>query len=371
MVIVGGWFNTYNTNALKHGGISRLNSGGTIDSSFDPGRGFEEHYMGFTNVTMVRRVLIESDGKILVAGDFVKAAGVTSPGLARLNVNGSLDTSFVPQPFPNERYFNGPVLQPDGKILTTSFSTLPSTPGKGLVRLNRDGSLDSSFNSPPPVARWVPLPLAILNDGGILCSQHGSTTSGDPIHLIRLNPDGTRDTAFLVVLSGNFAPLVESVIVQEDGKILISGRFTKVNGAIRNYVARLDANGGVDSTFDAGTGPRQFSSPLKTRMARDRSGKLLISGSFTHFDDVPREQMARLYLEPLLVLQSASLLPDRAFEAKLITPAGRVTRIETSADLRSWTPLVTFTNANRAMSFIDRETDSPRRFYRASLVDSP
>jgi hypothetical protein len=214
----------------------------------------------------------------------------------------------------------------------------------------------------------VPLPLAILNDGGILCSQHGSTTSGDPIHLIRLNPDGTRDTAFLVVLSGNFAPLVESVIVQEDGKILISSRFTKVNGAIRNYVARLDANGGVDSTFDAGTVPRM---PSNTRMARDRSGKLLISGRFTHFDDVPREQIARLYLEPVLVLQSASLLPDRAFEAKLIAPADRVTRIEISADLRGWTPLFTFTNGNRSLSFFDRATDSPHRFYRARLVDNP
>ena len=214
----------------------------------------------------------------------------------------------------------------------------------------------------------MPLPLAILNDGGILCSQLGSTTSGDPIHLIRLNPDGTRDTVFLVVLSGSFAPLVEFVMVQEDGKILISGRFTRVNGAIRNYVARLDANGGVDSTFDVGTGPR---SPAKTRLARDRSGKLLISGTFTHFDDVPREQIARLYMEPVLALQSASLSPDRAFEAQLITPAGRLTRIEISADLRTWTPLVMFTNGNRSLSFFDRATDFPHRFYRASLVDGP
>ena len=69
--------------------------------------------------------------------------------------------------------------------------------------------------------------------------------------------------------------------------------------------------------------------------------------------------------------RAASLLPDRAFEAKLITPAGRVTRIEISTDLRAWTPLVTYTNANRGLSFFDRDTDSPHRFYRARLVENP
>jgi len=63
-------------------------------------------------------------------------------------------------------------------------------------------------------------------------------------------------------------------------------------------------------------------------------------------------------------------LADRAFEAKLITPAGSVTRIETSTDLRAWTPLVIYTNANRGLSFFDRDTDAPHWFYRARLVDN-
>ena len=363
LVLAGSWPNTI---ARKHGNISRLNSDGTIDRSFDPGEGFEQHYLGFTNVVVIRRVLIDSNGKILVAGDFVKAAGVSNPGLARLNADGSLDTTFVPAPFQNERYSLGPVLQPDGKILTWSFSTVPSTAGKGLVRLNRDGSLDSGFNPPTGTG-----PLAVLNDGRILCWQRASPASIDPINLIRLNADGTRDTAFQVVLSGELAPLVESVIVQDNGKILISGSFTRVNGAVRNYIVRLNSNGAVDSTFDAGTGLRKFSSPLKSRIVRDRFGKLLISGRFTHVNDVPREQMARLYLEPVLALQSASLSPDRTFHAELATPASRMTRVETSTDLRAWIPLATFTNGNRSLSFFDRATDFPHRFYRAVLVDNP
>ena len=361
IVVVGGW---QFTNAVKHGNISRLNPDGTPDPTFDPGRGFEQHYLGFTNVTVVSYILLQPDGKMLVAGDFVTAAGVNRAGLARLNSDGSLDTTFVPEP--NVRYLNRPVLQPDGRIVT-------ATSGRGLARLNPDGSLDSSFISPQVIMPGtVPGPVASLNDGRILCWMYGTKLSLNPIHLIRLNPDGSRDTTFLAVLTGKLVPLIESAIVQEDGKIPISGNFTNVNGWVRNFFARLDSNGAVDTSFDAGTGPRTFSSPAKTRMARDRDGKLLVSGAFTHFDGIPREQIARLYLEPnLILLQSASVLPDHTFQASVTSPAGKVTQIEMSSDLREWTPLSKFTNGNGSIHFIDRRTDFPTRFYRAVMLDNP
>jgi hypothetical protein len=107
-------------------------------------------------------------------------------------------------------------------------------------------------------------------------------------------------------------------------------------------------------------------------MARDRDGKLLVSGAFTHFDGIPREQIARLYLEPnLILLQSASVLPDHTFQASVTSPAGKVTQIEMSSDLREWTPLSKFTNGNGSIHFIDRRTDFPTRFYRAVMLDNP
>src|SRR5438045_9181007 len=113
---------------------------------------------------------------MLVAGDFVTAAGVKRAGLARLNSDGSLDTTFVPEP--NVRYLNRPVLQPDGKIVT-------ATSGRGLARLNPDGSLGSSFISRPAIMLGrVPGPVSLLTLGWTRSWLSGAILALHPFHVI-------------------------------------------------------------------------------------------------------------------------------------------------------------------------------------------
>jgi len=75
-----------------------------------------------------------------------------------------------------------------------------------------------------------------------------------------------------------------------DGKIVIGGSFTHVNGTTRNYVARLNVKGSVDSSFDSGTGPDDRVHSL----ALQPDGKVLIGGSFSTYDGTTRNGIARV-----------------------------------------------------------------------------
>src|SRR5688572_825275 len=103
---------------------------GTLDSSFDAGT--------FTN-GQVWSSALQPDGKLLIGGEFSKVHGVDRLGIARLNADETLDTSFVP-PAGIDVNAQKIIVQPDGKIL--SLSKVSGT--VRVIRLNTDGSLDSS-----------------------------------------------------------------------------------------------------------------------------------------------------------------------------------------------------------------------------------
>jgi len=85
--------------------------------------------------------------------------------------------------------------------------------------------------------------------------------------IARLNADGTLDPTFDAGTGANGA--INLVAAQSDGKVLIVGPFTSVNGTTRNGVARLDSDGKLDSTFNPGAG---ISSPSKRRDLRPPDG---------------------------------------------------------------------------------------------------
>ena len=126
--------------------IARLNTNGTFDTTFDPGTGPDD---------TIRAFVLQPDGKILIGGNFFNYNGTSRNCMARLNVNGSIDTSFVPID-PNT-FQNSPTtlpkpvgalaLQPDGKVLAGGRyerDVQLATPNN-IFRLNPDGSLDTSF----------------------------------------------------------------------------------------------------------------------------------------------------------------------------------------------------------------------------------
>src|SRR5262249_345840 len=140
---------------------------------------------------------------------------------------------------------NAIIVQPDGNIVIGGYFTAPRN---RIARVKVDGSLDSAFN---PDANDFAFAMATQADGKILVAggftgpNRGATARN---RIARLNPDGSVDNAF----DPNANDIVYGVAVQADGKILIGGAFTTLNGGAitRNHIARLNANGTIDMAFN-------------------------------------------------------------------------------------------------------------------------
>ncbi len=163
-VYVGGSFTTLTdgvSGTLTRKGLARLNSNGTIDATFD------DPNLVAPATLLTRSIVFDSNGKIMVAGTFTTAgaSNATRRGIARFNTDGTLDTSFVDSGY-DLSTTRGIVLQANDKVLVASVTINNAiTPPfyQGMLLLNSDGSLDTSFGNP----RITGLAIAMkLNSGG-------------------------------------------------------------------------------------------------------------------------------------------------------------------------------------------------------------
>jgi uncharacterized delta-60 repeat protein len=222
-ILVGGQFTTYN--GFNCNGIVRLNSNGSVDSSF---------FIGDNTVSLdgyVYTIKLQSDGKILVGGEFNNYGAISRNKIARLNTDGTLDTTFVVgQGFNN--YVNSIDLQSDGKIIVGGnfwdTGSYDNTPCEAIVRLNPDGSLNSTFgmgvNDEVTVVKVQPNDKILVGGYfGAFYPEFNNYSSVSADELIRYNADTTFDYSFY------YNELLEntpwSIELQSDGKILIGGKF--------------------------------------------------------------------------------------------------------------------------------------------------
>jgi uncharacterized delta-60 repeat protein len=265
-----------------------------------------------------------------------------------LNADGSLDTSFNPVlPTAGGEYgFCAMALQPDGKILVGGQFYNPDAT---LLRFNQDGTPDTSFNydyDGSPQGNKPIMAIAVQPDGKIILA-------GD-FDLVRLNPDGSRDTTFASPVS-----LVSpyAMALQGDGKIV---GFSSIG------MVRVNADGRPDTGFH-----NEVSWVWAVLL--QPNGRILIGGSFSTVNGFPIRNIARLNggsSTPICLLTS-SLCPRTGQPQVLLTgPAGAVVLIEATSDLRSWTPLMTVTNTLSGVQVCDpAASGSPQRFYRVRLVE--
>ena len=126
-------------------------------------------------------------------------------------------------------------------------------------------------------------------DGKILIGGYFTSVQGVARNKIaRLNPDGTLDTVFDPNVGGLGGSFVKSIALQADGKILVGGFFTTVSGQPRNYIARLDAVTGLADSFDPNAG-----GPVRSIVVQ-ADGKILVGGFFTTIGGETRNYIARL-----------------------------------------------------------------------------
>jgi uncharacterized delta-60 repeat protein len=226
-VLIGGDFDQL-YGASPRNRIARLNVDGTLDATFDPGTGANDE---------VLRLALQSDGKVLIGGRFTEVGGVARNRIARLNANGTLDATFDPGTGTNGTPWHL-ALQPDGKVLIGgSFTEVNGVARNRIARLNANGTLDAAFN-PGTGTNGAPLHLALQPDGKVLIG--GEFTEVDGVarnRIARLNANGTLDTTFNPGAGADY--IVNSVSVQPDGKVLIGGWFTQVGGEAHPRIARL------------------------------------------------------------------------------------------------------------------------------------
>jgi len=218
---------------------------------------------------------IQPDGKIVICGNFTSVGGQARKSVARLNPDGTLDVSFANSD-PNDT-IRSLALQPDGKILIGgSFNVFGGTVVRSRVaRLNPNGTLDTSFQDTAIGAGSNVGAISVLPDGKILIGGDFSAVSGQPRNSIaRLNADGSLDTTYQVLIGGS--PVINAILPQPDHKILIGGGFSTVSGQPRKGVARLHSDGGLDTSFQDAD-----ASPYVTDMALQPDGRIIIAGQLT------------------------------------------------------------------------------------------
>ncbi len=306
-ILIGGHFTT--VNGVNQPGLARLNPDGSLDSTFT--------LPSFTD--LIATFALQPDGKILIGGAFRTVNGVSRPYIARLNADGSLDPAFVPSGGPNFVVY-AVTLQPDGKILIRGhFTTVNGVSRPGLARLNPDGSLDSAFAPSGGPNTWASM-VVLQPDGKILIAGYPTTVNGvSRPGITRLNPDGSLDSAFAPTLDGYSS--IYGLALQPDGKILIGGEFAEVNGISRSYIGRLHADGSLDPSFVPQGGPNH---PVFS-VALQPDGKILIGGDFTTVNGVSRPHLARLNADGTLdPAFAASAVPNGKVEALTLQADGKV-----------------------------------------------
>jgi uncharacterized delta-60 repeat protein len=334
----------------------RLNYDGSLDNSYN----LSTPQIDGKVSTLAR----QPDGKLIAAGDFIKSNSTTRTRLVRLNTDGTTDNSFNA----GSGFDIDPTtitVQSNGKILAAGyFSTFNGVAKNNLVRLNSDGSLDSTFIGTVDnvVSDVLPLSNGKIMIGGSFAAFNGTARP----NLARLNADGTLDSSFNASVNGS----VLSIFLQSDGKFMVYGNFSGIGGFARSRVARLNSDGTVDSTFNSGSAISSIvntaqniiqqsdgkyliktypensnnfkslirfnsdgsidssfnptSSALLNRIYLQPDGLIVIGGVFTSVNGTPRKNIARLKTDGTLDAAYVTEGADDQINAMVAQPDGKL-----------------------------------------------
>ena len=283
-IVIGGTFSFYN--GTPRNCIARLNEDGSLDASFAPDAGVNDD---------AHTIAIQSDGRILIGGLLTTYNG----NIARLNADGTLDATF--DPGAGADWGVGvTAIQGNGRIVIGGlFSSYNGTPRNRIARLNEDGTLDTTFDPGTGAVGGI-YPdisgMAIQGDERIIIGGNFTSYNGTPRNRIaRLNPDGTLDATFVpdAGLGGTNAAIY-AMAIQSDGRIVIGGQFTSYNGTPRNCIARLNVDGSLDATFDPGAGAAGGTPSYLSAIAIQSDGRIVIGGLFNSYNGTPRNSIARV-----------------------------------------------------------------------------
>jgi uncharacterized delta-60 repeat protein len=292
-ILIGGFFNTYN--GISRKGIVRINADGSLDTTFNPGTG-----LFHPSSLYVKAITQQPDGKIIVSGDFTSYNSVSRNSIVRINTNGSIDNTFNPG-----TGFSGGIsrrqrLQSDGKIIVSGdFTSYNGISRNRIVRINTDGSLDTTFNPGTGASNSI-YDMEVQSDGkiiiiGVFTTYDGISRNG----IARINTDGSLDTTFNPG-TGFPSGTAFGVALQTNNKILVTGSFSSYGGISRNRIVRINTDGSLDTTFNPGTGLNGNA----TKLVIQPDGKIIITDSlFTTYNGINRKGIVRIFGDPSQIIE--------------------------------------------------------------------
>lgn len=289
IVMVGGRFSDFV--------LARFNADGTPDASFGDNATVTTDMGGFGQ-ERARTVAIQPDGKIVVAGEATTSSGDLVVALARYNTDGSLDTTFGS---------NGKVISdiegrafaiallPDGRILIAGDAWVANPTDDFsdflLARFTPEGELDPDFADNGWVVTSIAGPadlarnLVVQPDGKIVIS--GYPIGSDPSFVtgvVRYNADGTRDSGFgsggIVAITNGLAG--RGLALQADGKLVLVGSIQVSTEPAQFAVMRLNEDGNPDDSFGSGglvTNAITDQGDFARAVAIQADGRILVAGT--------------------------------------------------------------------------------------------
>ncbi|MCB2378698.1 T9SS type A sorting domain-containing protein [Hymenobacter sp. BT635] len=287
-------------NGQNYPNLVKLNTDGSVASGFSTGSGAAGG--------SVRSMVLQPDGKIVLAGGFTSFNGTPTPGLVRLNPNGSVDQAFTTAMGTGITGGEAYVVaqEPSGKLLVGgSYTSFDGKSAGKLTRLLSSGAYDPTFIPPASSVGGV---TAI----GIDPTTGQALVQGVFRELARLNPDGSMDASFQVVSPSYCASTSDygntRILVDRNRRVLLA-RSCVTTGTIapgNQYLTRYLENGDLDPQLN---GQGLLNSLVNVVVPQDNGG-VLLGGSFTRFGTLTNTSLVRL---------NASLQVETAFRPILDT----------------------------------------------------
>lgn len=287
--IVTGQFRNYAGTSARR--IVRLNSDGSINGTFVYGSGFD---------ATVYNVDLYDASTLVLIGNFSDYNGTPSPKVAKIDLaTGAADATFSANAGTGfDSYPFALAHQADGKLIVGgAFTDYNGTARNRIVRLNVDGSVDTSFDPGTGFDSNVDV-VAVQPDGKIVAVGAFSVFDGSPAgRIVRLNADGSRDSSFTTgsgfdAEAGGFG----SLQLLADGRIMVGGAFTTYDGASVSQLVRLEADGTLDATFDVGAGFNVSAAVNAIEVQGD--GNVVAVGDFTTYRTSPVGRIVRIEALP-------------------------------------------------------------------------
>ena len=289
-ILVAGSFTA--VGSTPEGDIARLNTDGSLDTTFLNG-------LSGANAA-VNTVVCQTDSRVLVGGSFTTLDGYTRNFIGRLTTDGTLDTSFNPG-----AGADGPVYAIAETFIGGNreiyvggtFGNINGVASQGLSRLNNDGSVDTSFVTGTALDGQTyaiaAYPTNSIEAGKVLVGGSFAHYNGVPLNnFARLNANGSVDTNFAAGFGLGPDATVSAIAIQLDGSVLVGGDFTNFNGTPVNYLVRLNADGSMDTNFTANIGIGA-NGPVQSIVLQS-DNRIVLGGQFTQFNGVTRNHITRL-----------------------------------------------------------------------------